>query len=301
MSNGSIWKQEGSKNTILTILIATLITIIATLILNPFDFNFTDSAITGSKIIPFWALTIFRTLVAIGGILTIVYIVSFVKRDALLYNTTSKEFENIQFAGLWRLSTFTSWCFAGLSLAFTLLAICSWAEILDFSIPHIVLKLTILMFPVIYSSSLFVTIIVTYILIPGTQKSGRPLENWFKIPEQIMHNLNTIVLTMELVFGNIPINFDAFTLVILFGISYIIFAAYNEKRTKIYFYSFLDPRGNRSPLIHIALLAVSLICFVAVFITNLALNRWYLQTTFLLIIGIPFILYVKMPKTIISK
>ena len=295
MGEISIWKQGDARKTAITILLALFLTVIATIIINPFENNVSKSVISESTIIPLWTLVAFRTIVAICGVSTLIYVVVGVKREALLYHTTSKEFEIIPMGGLWRLSTFTCWSFLGLSLAFTTLALCSWAEILGLGLPNIILQFAIIIYPVIFANSLFVTMVVTFILIPQTHKRGDPLENWFKFPEQMMHNLNTVFLVLELVLGNLPINLQSIPLVIIFGISYVIFAAYNEKKTGIYFYSFLDPRSSKAAIIHIALLLGSLICFGLILLLNILINQWYLGTIIFLLFAVPFILYVKEP------
>ena len=296
MSNVSIWYQGSGRTTAVTISLALLITIIAIVIIDPFAVNITKSVITNSNIVSIWMLVIFRTIVAICSISTLVYLVSTVERDALLYHTNSEKFEPFVMKGFWRLSTFTCWSFICLSITFLVLALCSWMEILGIQIPHILLLFATLIYPVVYANSLLVTLVVTFILIPSNQKMGHPLENWFKFPEQIMHNANIIVLTIELILGNLPIGIQSIPLITLFGISYVIYAAFNERRTGIYFYSFLDPRLSKAAIIHIILLLVTLICFGIIFIVDAALKNWYVPTIIFLLISVPFILYVKEPQ-----
>jgi len=292
----SVWAQGSGRVTQATIALALLATIIVILITNPFAIDIEKSVVTDSNVISIWVLVALRTIIAICSILTIVYVITKVKRDVLLYHTSSGNFEPVIMKGLWRLSTFTCWSFIGLSITFTILASCSWMEILKIEIPYFILQFAILIYPVVFANSLMVTLIVTFILIPGNQKRGHPLENWFTLPEQIMHNMNTIVLTSELVLGNLPIDTHCIALIPLLGIAYVIFAAFNEKKTGIYFYSFLDPRSNKAALIHLVLLIISIACFGIIFSVNIALKKWYVPTIILLLITIPFILYVREPE-----
>ena len=234
MGRSSIWNQGSGRITQAIIALALLSTIIAILIFNPFTNNIAKSTVTKSSVLSIWVLITLRTIIAICGISTLVYIVTKVKRDALLHHTSSGTFEPIIMKGLWRLSTFTCWSFIGLSITFAVLASCSWMEIFGIQIPYLLLKFVTLIYPIVYANSLLVTLVVTFILIPANQKRGHPLESWFKLPEQIMHNVNIVVLTLELILGDLPIDIQSITLIPLFGISYVIFAAFNEKKTGIY-------------------------------------------------------------------
>ena len=58
---------------------------------------------------------------------------------------------------------------------------------------------------------------------------------------------------------------------VVFGSVYVLFSAFNAKKSGIYFYDFIDPRLNGSHIIHMVLLSVMSIHFItAVTIQRLA-------------------------------
>ena len=295
MEHNSIWKQGNAKITRNILILTVLITGILIWLLGSFDVKTSHNQVTESEILSPLLLAILRTIIAIGGFTTIAYVLTKGERDGNVYHTNSSKFEIIIMKGTHRLSTFTCWSFIGLSLTFTILAISSWLKVFEFQIPHILLKSASILFPVIFACSLLVTLVVTFILIPSANKRGDALDNWFKLPELIMHNANLIVLMIELMIGNLVFDFRYLPLVVMFGIAYVIFAAIHENKTGVYYYSFLDPRTSKSAFIHVALLIAIISCFSIIFIVELALNKWLIPTALLLMMILPFILYVRNP------
>ena len=55
---------------------------------------------------------------------------------------------------------------------------------------------------------------------------------------------------------------------VIFGCIYVLFSAFNARRSGIYFYDFIDPRLNGSHIIHMVLLGVMSIHFILVLIVQ---------------------------------
>ncbi len=298
----SVWKQERGPITAAMIVVTLAGSLIAAWRMGTFEaFGSADPDLFGSLTavldpLPLWLLAAYRTIVAIAGAAIIVQIIRQEWRPPFFsHHTASRRQEPITILGLERLTTFTSWSFMLLIAVFAGAATSAWLAYFGQTPPTQLSSLTTLLFPVAYACALLVTIVVSFVLIPGSRKHSFPNSDWFSAREIAMHDLNVVVLAFELIIGGIAIDSRALPLAVLFGLSYVLFAAAYERHKGIFHYDFLDPRPAAAPLWHLGLLLAILTLFGVVAAVDAALSRWPLPATIALLIGTASILRLSPP------
>ena len=141
-----------------------------------------------------------------------------------------------------RFTAFTVWCWISIGLYMTLAAICSYYSMYECSssntqltLSHPLLFFTQVLFEIAFSMSYLVTLVVTFVLIPGTIKSNMPVDIFYDFFPLLFHNLNVIVMCMEMLINNITFTLSHIPYIILYGLTYIIFAWVYFHFTGIYF------------------------------------------------------------------
>ena len=228
--------------------------------------------IGGSEFVPNVLLAAFRTLAAGLSLFTVVSICLDQEGGPsipLFYE--SRKCEEAVLFGVHRLVAFTVWSFIAFGAYFTLVAFASWAEVFGATTPPWLLAIIPPIFAIACGTSMLVTVVVTYYLIPNNQKKGFDVAKYFLWYEIVMHNLNVILLGADLVLGGVDITFGMVTFPVIFGIAYVFFSyIYAAYVGGIYLYDFLDPRVSRAPQIHIGLLAmIALFYSIALFLDAL--------------------------------
>ncbi len=228
--------------------------------------------IGGSEFVPDVLLAVFRTLAAGLSLFTVVSICLDQEGGPsipLFYE--SRKCEEVVLFGVHRLVAFTVWSFIAFGAYFTLVAFASWAEVFGATTPPWLLAIIPPIFAIACGTSMLVTVVVTYYLIPNNQKKGFNVAKYFLWYEIVMHNLNVILLGADLVLGGVDITFGMVTFPVIFGIAYVFFSyIYAAYFGGIYLYDFLDPRVSRAPQIHIGLLAmIALFYSIALFLDAL--------------------------------
>lgn len=69
-----------------------------------------------------------------------------------------------------------------------------------------------------------VSVVVTFVLIPGGKQQGLPTANFFKVLPLLMHNANVVFMALELVLNRIPFCAMHFPFVLIYGSAYVIFS-----------------------------------------------------------------------------
>ena len=121
------------------------------------------------------------------------------------------------------------------------------------------------LFSTVIASAFLVTVTVTYMLIPEANERGDNIDHYFKWDSQLMHNGNVIFILTEMAVSDISLSLWYAPYPVIFGCIYVLFSAFNARRSGIYFYDFIDPRLNGSHIIHMVLLGVMLIHFILAF------------------------------------
>ena len=83
-----------------------------------------------------------------------------------------------------------------------------------------------------------------------------------------MHNGNVIFILIEMAVSDISLSLWHVPYPVIFGCIYVLFSAFNARRSGIYFYDFIDPRLNGSHIIHMVLLGVMSIHFILVLLVQ---------------------------------
>ncbi len=102
-------------------------------------------------------------------------------------------------------------------------------------------------------------------LIPEANERGDNIAHYFKWDSQLMHNGNVIFILIEMAVSDISLSLWYAPYPVIFGCIYVLFSAFNARRSGIYFYDFIDPRLNGSHIIHMVLLGVMTMHFILAF------------------------------------
>ena len=107
-----------------------------------------------------------------------------------------------------------------------------------------------------FASALLVSGTVTFLLIPEANKRGDNIKHYFKWDSQLMHNGNVLLMFTDTILSGYYLQLKQVYYPVIFGCLYVLFSAYNARKSGIYFYDFIDPRLNGSHIIHMVLLGV---------------------------------------------
>jgi hypothetical protein len=102
--------------------------------------------------------------------------------------------------------------------------------------------------------SFLVTIVVTFVLIPGVRKQGLPTTTFFFLPALILHNANNTMMAIELLISNMQFSFWHFPFCMLFGTLYVIFQWVWVQKIGAFYYFFLDYDRPDALVWHVGLL-----------------------------------------------
>ena len=258
--------------------------------------NFSEndiSNISSSRFLSTPAIGLFRALASLACICTIASIV--LDPKGMTYNLLdykTRIYGPKRITGTTRLSAFTMWSFTLMGVYFAVSSLSSWSYHFGWGFSEMVVELVPALFASAIASAFLVTTTVTYMLIPEANSRSDDISHYFKWDSQLMHNGNVIFILAELVFSDISLSLGHISFPVVFGCTYVLFSAFNAKRSGIYFYDFIDPRLNGSHIIHMVLLGVlSLLFVLTVAIQEIEkLNIWaylvvisaiaYLVTTF---------------------
>lgn len=149
-----------------------------------------------------------------------------------------------------RFTTYTMWCWAILGVYMLVAVLCSYAAFPDsaLQLPHQLLEITPILFEVSFAMSYLVTIIVSFILIPGREKSGLPTDVFFHPLAILAHNYNVFVMMIEVCLNRVTIQLRHLPYVVLFGVAYICFSWVWFELTGVFYYFFLDYEHPNSVL-----------------------------------------------------
>jgi len=233
------------------------------------------SEVSSSQVIPDVALALFRTVAAMASLITLFVIGT--DKDGLTYNVLDYEtkiYGPRKLFGTNRLAAFTMWSFGILGIYFAMAAYVTWSHILGTDVPSVILFMCSAALAASYACALLVTVTVTFILIPESNKRGDNISHYFLWDNQIMHNGNVIILGVELFVTGITVGLGNISFPVIFGAAYVTYSAFFAmSKGGFYFYDFLDPRLNGGPIIHLILLATLASLYIGVTVLE-ALVDW---------------------------
>lgn len=164
--------------------------------------------------------------------------------------------------GLARFTTFTSWCWSMQGVYFCISAYCSAAHLYPGRLsppPPAVHAATWVLYEVCLATSILVTVVVTFVLIP-TAKRTDGHKQFFTWEPLLMHNANIAFMIAELLLTAIPVHPVHFSFAAILGVSYVIFSWFWFWSTGVFYYFFLDFRRKKAVLMQLALV-VALVVF----------------------------------------
>ena len=172
-----------------------------------------------------------RMLFAVVGVATIVSVIT----GSPLTITTIYDRDSkirgpvvITFSGIDRLATFTVQTFTmqtGYHVVTALLtALAAWAPALVPALPRFFMIATWVAYQVSATCSLLVTVIVTFVLIPGILKKGGDPKVMFLWPGQVMHNCNLLFMVTELLINRLHFVPAHFAFAVFYGMWYVFFS-----------------------------------------------------------------------------
>lgn len=150
--------------------------------------------------------------------------------------------------GFGRLAFFTYWSWVLEGTYFILSSLCSFAVYSNLNLVsylgdqwyQFLIQLTWVLYQINFAVALLVTVIVTFVLIPGHKREGISTDLFFKPVALITHNANIAFMASEIIFNSMKFSVWHVVFAVLFGMSYVMFSWYWFSRTGVFFYFFLD-------------------------------------------------------------
>ena len=224
------------------------------------------SSISSSEKLSTPGIAVFRAIVSLVCFSTIASII--LDPKGMTYNLL--DYETKLYGPKWitgttRMSAFTMWSFTLMGAYFAVSSYSSWSVHYGWELGEWAVWLVPALFSSTIASAFLVTITVTYMLIPEANKRGDNISHYFKWDSQLMHNGNVIFILTEMAVSDISLSLWYAPYPVIFGCIYVLFSAFNARRSGIYFYDFIDPRLNGSHIIHMVLLGVMTMHFILAF------------------------------------
>ena len=245
------------------------IVLVLSLILIYIGNGFSDnsiSSISSSEKLSTPGIAVFRAIVSLVCFSTIASII--LDPRGMTYNLLDYEtklYGPKRITGTTRMSAFTMWSFTLMGTYFAVSSYSSWSVHYGWELGEWAVWLVPALFSSAIASAFLVTVTVTYMLIPEANGRGDNIAHYFKWDSQLMHNGNIILILIEMAVSDISLSLWYAPYPVIFGCTYVLFSAFNARRSGIYFYDFIDPRLNGSHIIHMVLLGVMSTHFILAF------------------------------------
>ena len=224
------------------------------------------SSISSSEKLSTPGIGVFRAILSLVCFSTIASII--LDPRGMTYNLLDYEtklYGPKRITGTTRMSAFTMWSFTLMGTYFAVSSYSSWSVHYGWELGEWAVWLVPALFSSTIASAFLVTVTVTYMLIPEANERGDNIAHYFKWDSQLMHNGNVIFILIEMAVSDISLSLWYAPYPVIFGCIYVLFSAFNARRSGIYFYDFIDPRLNGSHIIHMVLLGVMTMHFILAF------------------------------------
>ena len=224
------------------------------------------SSISSSEKLSTPGIAVFRAFVSLVCFSTIASII--LDPKGMTYNLLdyeTKKYGPKWITGTTRMSAFTMWSFTLMGTYFAVSSYSSWSVHYGWELGEWAVWLVPALFSSTIASAFLVTVTVTYMLIPEANERGDNIAHYFKWDSQLMHNGNVVFILIEMAVSDISLSLWYAPYPVIFGCIYVLFSAFNARRSGIYFYDFIDPRLNGSHIIHMVLLGVMSMHFILAF------------------------------------
>ena len=126
---------------------------------------------------------------------------------------------------------------------------------------------TWLLFETGFTCSLLVTVVVTFVLIPHSIKSGLDFQKGLRPTALILHNCNVLFFFTDMLLGQRAMVVNHLPAAVIFGCWYGVFSLFTLATTGATFYPFLDP--TLPPFKQLAMLTTLLLVMVCFFLLGM--------------------------------
>ena len=258
-------EYSDSDRSLLTFSLVGIILLISLLLVYIGDIfsNNTIPSVSSSEILSTSGIALYRSILALVCFSTIASII--LDPKGMTYNLLDYEtklYGPKRITGVTRMSAFTMWSFTLMGVYFAVASYSSWSVHFGWEVGDWVVHIVPALFSSAIASAFLVTTTVTYMLIPEANQRGDNISHYFKWDSQLMHNGNVIFILSEMAVSDIELSLWHIPYPVIFGCFYVLFSAFNARRSGIYFYDFIDPRLNGSHIIHMVLLGVMSIHYI---------------------------------------
>jgi hypothetical protein len=129
-------------------------------------------------------------------------------------------------------------------------------------------------FEVAFAMALLVSVVVTYVLIPGMKMKGIPRDVFFQFFPLLFHNANIVFMGVEILLNKIPFSLWHFPFIVILGLLYVVFSWYWVEVSGVFYYFFLDYSHPLAVAFHLGLvLAVAAFFFFGMGLVSLRNSR----------------------------
>jgi hypothetical protein len=204
--------------------------------------NITTSDVVSSRVVDDSIFLTLRSLFALVVLITNSYVLFDKVGLTMTLSTRAGEAVSVHIKHFERFTTFTVWSWTMIGIYFGIVSVCSAMKISspDWTVPLPLLQLTWVLFEVQFSVSILITVVVTYVLIPGGKARGLPVKNFFQITPLLMHNANVIFMLVESILNDIPFKMNHIPFAFLYGMMYVAFSWFWFQYKGVFYYFFLD-------------------------------------------------------------
>lgn len=226
--------------------------------------DITINNIVSSRVVGTGIIFTYRSLFALVVLVTNSYVLFDSAGLTMTLSTRTGSSVSVHIKHLERFTTFTVWSWTLIGVYFGIVSLCSIITVYlpGWTVPQLLLQFAWILFEVQFSISILITVVVTFVLIPGGKSRGLPVNNFFKITPLLMHNANVIFMLVESILNDIPFQMNHIPFALLYGLTYVAFSWAWFQYKGVFYYFFLDYGRPWAVLMYMGVvLAVSLSLF----------------------------------------
>lgn len=183
-------------------------------------------------------LALMRLTFAVVIVSTLYAAISDKKGLEITVSLSGGGFRTVNLQRFERLSTFTMWCWTLQGVYFFLASLSSVMSSETLESIHVD-RICWVLFEINFALAYLVTVLVTFVLIPGAISKKIP-HKFFDIIPILCHNANALFMGIEISLNKLSMPFSHIAFIQLFGLIYVIFAWKLHNTNGIFYYFFLD-------------------------------------------------------------
>lgn len=165
--------------------------------------------------------------------------------------------------------TFSSWTLILNVIYFAFATFSSYLLFVESDIPQWLNQSLAGSFVTALGASFLTSTVVRFVILPGNHAYEEHHKRQFWFHNQVMHNLCTIFLVVEIIITTPQLEFSYMLFGILIGLTYALFAfPYAVYGGGYYCYSFIDPRLQKAPIFILMLALAISISYVGVWLVS---------------------------------